>query len=877
MRWRKKTIWRTLLITYAILMAISLAVRFFIPAEAALSEGQKYAVLKDAGLKDPLMRTVRIAYFDTHSGSHQGRPNILLLHGSPMAARTTFSGLIPVLSKTSRVIAPDLPGFGSSTRNIPDYSAAAHAHYTLSLLDRLKVGEVHIVAYSMGGAVALNMAHLAPQRVRSITMLSAIGVQEFELLGQYHLNRAIHGLQLAAVWSMYNLIPHMGMLEDFPLNTSYARNFYDTDQRPLRKYLREFQTPMLILHGSKDLLVPLAAAVEHNRIVPQSEFQQYGGGHLVLFSLTERIAEDITDFISKVESGQAATRSGAQNERIRNSHQPFARSTAPPAEGLTLVIIMILIALATLVSEDLTCIGAGLMAARGTIGFVPAVTASFIGIFVGDMLLYLAGKYLGRPALQFPPLKWLIKEKELARTSSWFAARGPMIIITSRFLPGTRLPTYFGAGVLGTGFFLFAFYFSIAAVLWTPILVGLATLIGHKMLSFYGTFQQYALPVALITVGVIWLSIRLIIPFFTFRGRRLLLSRLIRKIHWEFWPPYVFYVPVVFYVIWVGLRRRCLTLFTVTNPGISHSSFVGESKSDILDKLKTGRNRIARYRLIPVSLEVDKRISAATDFMTNMDASFPVVLKPDTGKRGSGVTITHNCNQLETYLSAAETDTIIQEYVKGSEYGIFYFRHPDQERGQLLSITDKRLITLTGDGESTLEQLILKDPRAVCMARFHLKKHAADLFRIPANNEIVQLVDVGTHARGALFLDGGHIRTEAMERAIDDISRGFDGFYFGRYDIRTPSLEDFQKGRNFKIVELKGVTSEATHIYNPGYSLWNAYRVLMRQWDIAVDIGAANRERGETPLTPIEFLSHVCRHQLVRNPDSNRRSEPVEH
>ena len=149
------------------------------------------------------------------------------------------------------------------------------------------------------------------------------------------------------------------------------------------------------------------------------------------------------------------------------------------------------------------------------------------------------------------------------------------------------------------------------------------------------------------------------------------------------------------------------------------------------------------------------------------------------------------------------------------------------------------------------------------MAKFHLKKHAHELDRIPAKDERIQLVEVGTHARGALFLDGISILTEPMQAAIDRISRGFEGFYFGRYDIRTPNLEDFKRGHNFKIVELNGVTSEATHIYDPGNSLWQAYRVLMRQWRIAVDIGAINRSRGAVPMKITAFLNLVFRHQFV--------------
>jgi hypothetical protein len=92
-----------------------------------------------------------------------------------------------------------------------------------------------------------------------------------------------------------------------------------------------------------------------------------------------------------------------------------------------------------------------------------------------------------------------------------------------------------------------------------------------------------------------------------------------------------------------------------------------------------------------------------------------------------------------------------------------------------------------------------------------------------------------------------------LAAAIDRLSRDYAGFYFGRFDIRTPARADFRRGRNFKVVELNGVTSEATHIYDPRNSLFNAYRTLCAQWRIAFEIGAANHARGAT-RTPLSVL-----------------------
>ena len=181
------------------LLIISFIIRQYYPVNIGPAFGQNTLTLPQKGSSGSHKAIVKIAYFDAHSSHDQNTPEILLIHGNPVAARTTFQRLIPDLSRFGCVIAPDLPGFGAATRNISDYSSYAQARYMLRLLDHLKIDQVHIVAYSMGDGVALNMAHMAPDQIRSITMLSAVGVQQLELLGNYYINHALYGFQRALI------------------------------------------------------------------------------------------------------------------------------------------------------------------------------------------------------------------------------------------------------------------------------------------------------------------------------------------------------------------------------------------------------------------------------------------------------------------------------------------------------------------------------------------------------------------------------------------------------------------------------------------------------------------------------------------------------
>ena len=856
--WRRVG-WILLTLYLAALTASSLAWALRTTEKPQAREGVLSVTLPAADNALP----VRIAYQLFEPAGTENRadlPVVVLIHGSPGRGENFTSasrdpGMARALAQRYLVIVPDLPGFGDSTIDAPELSIAAHATHLRGLLDALDIQRAHLVGYSMGGGPGLLLWDQDPGRVASLTLLSSIGVQEMELLGDYTLNHAIHGLQLSAFQSARMLVPHFGNTEFFDSAIAYARNFYETDQRPLREILQRFEPPLLILHGERDFLVPVQAAYEHHRLAPHSELWVNNQSHFMVFEDRPALLDPLMNFIDRVESGKAKHLGEATPERIAQAAESFDPSTIPPATGVFLAVLMALLALSTLVSEDLTCIGAGLMVASGRLSFLSASAACLAGIFVGDIMLFLAGRILGRPAVQRAPLKWFVSSAALERSRRWFDARGPVVILMSRFMPGMRLPTYVAAGVLGTSLLKFCLWFLLAGVIWTPALVGLSMVAGEEIMNSFGWLQEHPM----LGIGLVFASLlallKICIPMFSHRGRRLLYGRWLRLTRWEYWPTWLLYPPIVLYILWLGLKHRSLTVVTAVNPCMPAGGIIGESKTEILEHIRAcleeRSGEGAAHRVLPASCSIPGDLSSAArlervhSFMKEHALEYPLVLKPDAGQRGSGVEIVRVAGEVPEALNRLPVDVTAQEFVDGLEFGIFYARDPDDmASGDVFSITAKKFPTVTGDGSRTLEELLLDDTRAPAMVQAYTANLGERINDVPKVGETVKLTEVGAHARGAIFLDARDLLTPQLQEAVDSISRRISGFYFGRYDIIVPTVEDLQLGKNLRVIELNGLTSEATHIYDARTPLFRALGTLASQWRRAFRIGVANRARG---------------------------------
>ena len=190
--------------------------------------------------------------------------------------------------------------------------------------------------------------------------------------------------------------------------------------------------------------------------------------------------------------------------------------------------------------------------------------------------------------------------------------------------------------------------------------------------------------------------------------------------------------------------------------------------------------------------------------------------------------------------------------------GIFYVRYPHENKGQITGIVAKEFLTITGDGSSTREQLLQKDPRAAMQLPILRQEMGAGLQHILADGQEERVVPYGNHCRGTKFVDASSWITPQLTAVIDELCQQIDGFYYGRLDVMYHSREDLAQGKNFAIVELNGAMSEPTHMYDPSHSIWYAWRELYKHMWHLFTISQINHQLGHP------YLSHKAGMQQYR-------------
>lgn len=264
----------------------------------------------------------------------------------------------------------------------------------------------------------------------------------------------------------------------------------------------------------------------------------------------------------------------------------------------------------------------------------------------------------------------------------------------------------------------------------------------------------------------------------------------------------------------------------------------GEGKREMYEQLPDGS--------YPKTSYVDPGLteSELLDQVALSGFTYPFVVKPDVGMKGLWFERIDTPAQLLRYHQAVPVQYVIQEWVDWPiELSIFYHRHPQAATGQITGFIHKTLLQVLGDGQSTLIELIRNHPKAAGRIDELARIHAGRFETVIPAGEVYLLSYAANHNRGAFFYNLSERIHDGMRERFDALSTHTD-FYYGRYDLKVRSIDDFCAGGEYSILEFNGCGAEPNHIYDCNKRLFQAYRVILQHWSALYAISRYNHQRG---------------------------------
>jgi len=299
------------------------------------------------------------------------------------------------------------------------------------------------------------------------------------------------------------------------------------------------------------------------------------------------------------------------------------------------------------------------------------------------------------------------------------------------------------------------------------------------------------------------------------------------------------YAPLGFVWMYYVVRSRTFWFFSPANPTLEFSGFEGENKKEMYEQLPS------HYYPKTVFVNAKQNLQRVIELISENTFHYPFVAKPQVGMHGMMFRKIRNEQQLQEYHAYNKVDYIIQEYVDlPMEFSVFYIRYPGEKRGKITGFILKDYLAVTGNGASTLLELIRKHPRASLREEEMQQKHASYLDCVIAEDEKYYLSIAGNHNRGTRFINLEKEIDERLCNVFDKISNEAGHFYFGRYDLKCSSVEDMKAGKNISILEFNGAGAEPNHIYDCGMKYSIALKIINDHWRDLYNISRINYKNG---------------------------------
>ncbi len=306
--------------------------------------------------------------------------------------------------------------------------------------------------------------------------------------------------------------------------------------------------------------------------------------------------------------------------------------------------------------------------------------------------------------------------------------------------------------------------------------------------------------------------------------------------HFEFWHPRVFELPYYLYLLVAAtLRGLSIKSLAKANYALDHGEIGIGSKYET--QMAFDQAMFLPTDILDSELSMVQKRERVTSFADKH--GYPIILKSDIGSVGKGVVKISEPQQVSSRLSQIEGSYLVQKFTPWNvEYGVFYVRHGG--RAAISGINRKHFPTVIGDGEKDILTLAEAHPRYTDHWQTFLQY--LDKTQIPASGESVQLSFIGSHTMGCKFTDDSEILTASLEASVFSIFKQQPGFNFGRLDVKAKDEQAFLAG-NFVVIEVNGVASLPTNMFDPDNSLLRAYQIFLRHGRHLVDAASEHRSQ----------------------------------
>ena len=286
-------------------------------------------------LKNLDLHGERVVYVDEGSGEV-----LLLLHGMAGSSQTWRSVIKP-LSRRFRVIAPDLPGHGESTKPRSDYSLGAFAVLLRDLLDELGVTRATIIGHSLGGGVAMQFLYqhpdyaqrliligsggLGPDVGLTLRLLSAPGAELImpiiaprqvltagDRVWSWLRKAGIEAPRGEEIWRSYSTFSDAPTRQAFLRTLRSVVDYRGQAVSALNRLNTKTELPIMAIWGEKDAIIPVKHAYAAQQARPDIRLEVLAGvGHFPQVERSAEVVELIEDFIA-ADIGIAVEHAGAQ-------------------------------------------------------------------------------------------------------------------------------------------------------------------------------------------------------------------------------------------------------------------------------------------------------------------------------------------------------------------------------------------------------------------------------------------------------------------------------------------------------------------------------------------------------------------------------------